>query len=155
MPHVRQKQIWLILRVGRLEEAKRSPNDLQRLEDRAEYWWQCSTVLHCMLLFSYTLMSAKKAVSHTFNNAQFFPHLGTLLINTNHLCEAEPVLLDAVRLAPYDAVCLSMLRLRQKRLAEAMAAADLAAKLDPEDTGFVPHRDKIQSLYEIDVINKK
>lgn len=149
LSYARHKQIWLLMRLGRLPEAKASSDELLRLCERGEYWWQRSSILHRMQMVEEALSAARKAVALAPNNAQFLQNLGTLLVNAGRLEEAEPVLLEAARLAPNDSVCqhrLSMLRLRQKRHVEALAAAELAVRFAPENDAFVRHRDAIRAV---------
>jgi len=147
--HTLHMQIWYFLSAKRLAEAERASDLLLSTNDRAEYFWQRSVLMHLLERNEAAIDAARAAITRAPTNGQFQQHLGTLLIGAGRLDEAEQPIVLACTLSPLNAVAqhrLSMLRFRQKRLEEAVVAAERAVTLAPGEPLFATHLETLRIL---------
>jgi tetratricopeptide (TPR) repeat protein len=147
--HALHKQIWFLISAKRLDEAEHASNLLLSTDNRAEYFWQQSVLMHALGRNEAAIDAARASVARAPTNSQYQQHLGTVLLAANNLDEAEQAIVLACTLSPLNAISqhrLSMLRLRQKRLEEAIVAAEHAVTLAPDNPQFAAHLEKLHAI---------
>lgn len=144
-----QKQIWFLIAAKRFDAAEQSSDLLLSVNDLPEYHWQRSVLMNALGRNEAAIAAIRVAIERDSNNSQFQQHLGTLLLAANKLDEAEQAILTACKCGPTNALAhhrLSILRLRQRRLDEAIVAGERAASLAPDDKQFSTHLQQLRAL---------
>jgi len=100
--YVRYRQAWYLMSAKRYKEAGEVIKRLLTLGDRPEFHFQHSQFLHETGKSKAAIIAARAAVTRDKSNANYWDHLGNLLLNSGDVEGAESALLEASSLTPLD-----------------------------------------------------
>lgn len=145
--HFLSRKGWLHLSAKDPDGALDAVRAALRVSDTADLHWQLGTVLHARGRIEEALEAAARAAASDPTHPTYMYFLGAMLQARNKLEESEAALSEAIRLDPKLAAAhqqLSVVRVKQNRLPEALEHAETAAALAPLDLWIVEHFKRLQ-----------